>query len=162
MDGTLTDGGMFFSEEGEAFKRFSSRDGAGFHILKHYYGIKIAFITSEKGGINKARFQKLNDLGVVDDFADNAFGKGKEYKIMNLCRRYKVLPEEVAYMGDDTNDIEALETVGYKGCPADAHHKIKKIPGIMISKIRGGHGAVRDFIDTLISMDRIDIFPFKE
>lgn len=157
IDGTLTDGTAYYSINGEELKRFSMRDGAGFHILHTYYPhVKVAWITSESGGINKKRWEKLFELGTVHDFADNVYGNGKVEKIKMLCEKYKIESSEVAYIGDDTNDIEALQYVGYKACPADAHYLIAGIvEGIIKMKNEGGQGAVREFIDYLIVREMI-------
>ena len=155
IDGTLTDGTVFYSEDGEELKSFSHRDGRGFHLLHHNFGINVALITSESKGINKARFKKFKKLGTVQDFCDSVYGVGKVDKIVSLCRKYNISFKEVAYIGDDTNDLEALKVVGYKACPQDANYLIKKIKKIKVMKSCGGSGAVREYIDYLIKKDLI-------
>lgn len=149
IDGTLTDGTVWYSKKGEELKQFSHKDGRGFHLL-HELNIQCALITSESKGINKARFKKFHKLGTVQDFADGVYGKGKVERIKKLCNKYNIAPEEIAFIGDDTNDYEALEYVGMKACPNDANYKIKGIENIFICKNNGGGGAVREFIDYLI------------
>jgi N-acylneuraminate cytidylyltransferase len=152
VDGTLTDGTAYYSIYGEELKRFSMRDGSGFHILHHKYpNVKVAWITSECGGINKRRWEKLFYLGTVHDFADNVYGVGKVEKIKRLCEKYNIIPEEVAYIGDDVNDYEALEYVGFPACPYDANHVLQNVLGICVMSEDGGNGAVREFIDYLIN-----------
>jgi len=149
IDGTLTDGSIYYSEKGEELKQFSHKDGRGFHLL-HKLGIKCVLITSESEGINKARFEKFNRLGTVKDYIDNVYGKGKLNKVINICKKYNINSDEIAYIGDDTNDNAALVLAGYKACPADANYLVKKIKGIKVMKAKGGQGAVREFIDWLI------------
>lgn len=149
IDGTLTDGTVYYSEKGEELKQFSHRDGRGFHLL-YELGVKCALITSESKGINKSRFEKFNKLGTVQDYADDVYGQGKLNKIINLCQKYNITPDEIAFIGDDTNDLESLKYVKYKACPKDANYLVKKIKGIKIMKNKGGHGAVREYIDYLI------------
>lgn len=160
IDGTLTDGFMYQLEDGQEMKKFSCKDGAGFHILHVYYpDIKIVFITSEKAGINLKRFEKLNKLGVVDYFMDNAYGENKIKKLFEICKKnfnlfydYDIeyfIKNNAAYIGDDTNDKELLEYVKHKACPSNSNNVIKKIKGIRIMRNKGGYGAVREYIDYL-------------
>jgi N-acylneuraminate cytidylyltransferase len=169
IDGTLTDGQIHQLEDGQEMKSFSCKDGAGFHILKHdFKDIKIVWITSEKQGVNLKRFEKLNRLGVVDYFIDNVHRKEKVKAILELIENKFTsyvsfiaviggaeifLNKYVAFIGDDTNDLELLKEVKYKACPNDANKKVKKIKGIKVMKNKGGNGAVREFIDYLIKKD---------
>jgi len=150
IDGTLTDGTVYYSEKGEELKQFSHRDGRAFHLLHHDHNIICALITSETGGINQARFEKFKTLNTVKDFFGSSYGKGKKDKIIYLCKKYNIKPQEVAFIGDDTNDKEALSYVKYKACPFDANYLVKKIKGIKVLKSKGGHGAVREWADYLI------------
>lgn len=150
IDGTLTNGYIYQLEDGQEMKKFSCKDGAGFYILKEFFPyIKIAFLTSEKAGINLKRFEKLNRLGIIDDFVDNVYLKSKYNTIKDLCNKYKITLNEVAYIGDDLNDFDILFKLKYKACPSDANKIIKKIKGIKIMKNKGGDGAVREYIDYL-------------
>lgn len=157
IDGTLTDGTVYYSERGEELKQFSHRDGRGFHLLHHEYNIVCVLITSESGGINATRAEKFKRLGMVREYYDGDFrfedGNkpiSKKDILIYLCKKYNLLSNEIAFIGDDTNDLEALNFVGYKACPVDANYLIKKIKGIKIMKNKGGHGAVREWIDYLI------------
>ena len=149
IDGTLTDGTVFVSKKGEELKQFSLRDGRGFLLIKQIANIKTCLMTSESGGINKARAEKMMDLGALDFFYE-CEGFSKLDCLKELCREMKINLSEVAYVGDDTNDYECLEVVGYKGCPYDGHTHLLNIKGIKIMQSRGGHGAVREFIEHLI------------
>lgn len=166
VDGTMTDGSVYMDADGVEAKRFCARDGAGFHRLKQACpDIKIAFITSEKKGPNYMRFLKLHELGTVEYFCDNAEGKGKVSMIECLCEQDGITFDQVAFIGDDTNDLEAMRHVSRFGgevfCPADAseeldtfitqHEHIHGKP--MRLKTRGGYGAVREACEILIKIN---------
>jgi N-acylneuraminate cytidylyltransferase len=141
-DGTLTDGFTYYSEKGEELKRYNHRDGRGVFLLKQK-GIKFGIITGENSEIVKNRAQKLNAdycyLGVED-----------KVKILNeILVKEKILPNEVAYIGDDTNDSEIIKAVGISFAPKDAHKDILEIVNVKCSS-NGGFGAVRDAIDFLL------------
>jgi N-acylneuraminate cytidylyltransferase len=150
IDGTLTDSCMYVSDKGEELKKFSHRDGRGFHLLRELTNIKTMWVTSEKGGINKARADKLIKLGTLDYFVDGSWGMGKVEKIKDVCKKLNIKLDEVAFIGDDTNDLEALTSVGLMGCPFDSHIDIRSLLGMNIMDNNGGQGAVREFIDMII------------
>jgi YrbI family 3-deoxy-D-manno-octulosonate 8-phosphate phosphatase len=152
IDGTLTDGTVFYSERGEELKQFSHRDGRGFYLL-HQKGIECALITSESAGINLKRFQKFEKLGTVKYFVGGVETKAETVK--QLCEELNIKLYEVAMIGDDTNDSDALEIVGIAACPEDSNYKVKEIENIVIMKSRGGQGAVREFVDFLIKTNNI-------
>ncbi len=144
VDGTMTDACMYYGNNGEEFKKFNFRDGMGFKLLRES-GIKTAIITSENTSIVKKRADKLK----VDYLS---MGEWKKLDfIKNICSQLDITLEEVAYIGDDINDLEALENVGLRACPADALPAIKSIKGINIMGLKGGEGAVREFIEMILS-----------
>jgi len=153
IDGTLTDGTVFYSERGEELKQFSHRDGRAFHLIQEKTGgkVRVALITSEEGGINEQRAKKFLRLGTIVAFYQGSIGKYKLEAVTRLCERYGVDIREVLFIGDDTNDIEALEGCGYCACPSDAVKDVKEIDGIMVSDNLGGRGAVRDIINRLLN-----------
>ena len=143
VDGTMTDACMYYAENGIELKKFNFRDGMGFKLLREA-GIKTAIITSENTSIVQKRANKLN----VDYLS---LGEWKKLEfVQNICKELNITLEEVAYIGDDINDLELLSAVKYKACPADAVKKIKSIPNIKILEHKGGDGAVREFIEFLI------------
>lgn len=144
MDGTMTDAGMYYTDDGKEFKKFNTHDGMGFKLLKEN-GIKTAIITSEVGIIAQNRAKKLNI-----DFLSTGEWKKLDY-MKNLCKKLGITLNDVAYIGDDVNDLELLNAVKYKACPNDAIEKIKKINNIKILSKKGGEGAVREFIDLLLT-----------
>ena len=145
IDGTLTDGGMYYSEKGDELKKFNTRDGMGLSLLRKA-GIKTGIITSEDRQLNQRRADKLK----VDYLVQDTRHEGKLAAAQNIARQMGITLNEVAYIGDDINCIELLSQVGLAACPADASDKVKAISGIHVMKKRGGEGCVREFIDTII------------
>lgn len=146
IDGTLTDGGMYYSENGDELKKFNTRDGMGFGLLKKA-GIKTAIITSEDRELNQRRADKLQ----LDYFAQGKQNGGKLAETYAICDELGITMQEVAYIGDDINCIDLLSSVSIAACPADAHQSVKDIPGIKVMKKKGGEGCVREFIDYIIN-----------
>ena len=143
VDGVLTDCGMYYSEGGDELKKFNTRDGAGFQLLREA-GIKTGIITSENTKIVENRARKLK----VDYLYQGKRDGGKLSAAKEICRIEKIQLSEVAYIGDDINCFKILTNVGLKACPSDACGKVKLIPGINILKLKGGEGVVRDFVDS--------------
>lgn len=146
VDGTLTDGGMYYSENGDELKKFNTRDGMGFQLLRQA-GIKTGIITSEDTQIVKRRAKKLK----IDFIQQGWRGKGKLEVAQDLCYKMGIAIDEVAYIGDDINCLELLQAVGTKACPSDACLPIKQIQEINIMTHKGGEGCVREFINQILS-----------
>lgn len=150
VDGVLTDGGMYYSESGDEFKKFNTIDGMGFRLLKQA-GIKTAFVTTESTNIVQRRAEKLNI-----DYLYQAKGfSGKLEAAKEICEKENISLEETAYIGDDINCITLLESVGLAACPASAMKKVKDIPGIVQLSKNGGEGVVREFIEMLFEQKLI-------
>ncbi len=144
IDGVLTDAGMYYSTNGIEMKKFNTKDGMGFSLLREH-GIGTGFITSESNRIIENRAKKLK----VDHLFE---GVSNKLEIINqLLDESGCRMDEVAYIGDDLNDYDLLMAAGVKACPADAIDAIKKIPGIRIMKKKGGKGCVREFIEQILS-----------
>jgi 3-deoxy-D-manno-octulosonate 8-phosphate phosphatase (KDO 8-P phosphatase) len=147
VDGVLTDGGIFFSEHGEALKRFSVRDGMGVERLRRQ-GIETAFLTREQSAIVARRAEKLQvrhcHLGVAD----------KEAFLPQLLDQAGVTADEIAYIGDDVNDEGIIDVVaerGLVGAPLDA------VPSVLrrahhCCALPGGCGAFRDFAEWILDL----------
>jgi N-acylneuraminate cytidylyltransferase len=146
IDGVLTDGGMYYSENGDELKKFNTRDGMAFEILRNA-GIKTGIITSENTKIVENRAKKLN----VDYLMQGKRNGGKPAAAKEICEKEKIALEEVAYIGDDINCFELLSAVGLAACPADANEKIKSIPNIKILTKKGGEGCFRELVTTYIT-----------
>lgn len=145
VDGTLTDAGMYYGENGEEFKKFNTHDGKGFELLRKA-GIKTGIITSENTKIVANRAKKLK----VDFLYQGLEHKGKLDIAKEICKELDISLNEVAYIGDDINCKELLSHVGLAACPSNAQEQIKNISGILILNKCGGDGAVREFIELLI------------
>lgn len=145
IDGTLTDGGMYYSENGDELKKFNTRDGMGFALLRKA-GIKTAIITSEDRSLNHKRAEKLK----IDFIYQGKRGEGKVSVAKKICEELGITFDEVAYIGDDINCVDLLSLVGYAACPADAHPIVKQIPNIHKMIHKGGEGCVREFIELLL------------
>lgn len=145
VDGTLTDSGMYYFEEGDESKKFNTRDGKGFELLRNS-GIKTGIITSENTNIVERRAKKLK----LDYLYQGLEHKGKLDIVKELCAKENIGLDQVAYIGDDINCIDLLKEVGFSACPSDAVQEVKSISGIRVLNAKGGHGAVREFIETII------------
>lgn len=145
VDGTLTDAGMYYDNQGNELKRFNTHDGMGFEILRNA-GLKIGIVTSEDTEIVARRAKKLK----VDYLYQGLNGQSKLYTVKEICQQEGVSLSQVAYIGDDINCKELLQSVGVAACPLNAVTEIKSIPGIVHMKKNGGDGAVREFIEYLI------------
>ncbi|MGQ2106375.1 KdsC family phosphatase [Ornithobacterium rhinotracheale] len=147
IDGVWTDGGMFYDQTDIELKKFNTYDSAGVLFAKHL-NIPVAIITGEDTNIVKRRAEKLK----VDDLFLGA--KNKIEVLNQLCRKYSIEKEEVAYIGDDINDIEILEQVGLSACPSSAPKYIQELCKYICNK-KGGEGAFREFVEHIIGDDNI-------
>lgn len=145
VDGTLTDAGMYYGDTGEKLKKFNTRDGKAFELLRKK-GIKTGIITSENSKIVEKRAKKLK----IDYLYQGRHGDSKLEAAIKICKQESILLSEVAYIGDDINCYELLNNVGFPACPSDAVPKIKDIANITILCKKGGDGCVREFVDNLI------------
>lgn len=145
VDGTLTDGGMYYSEKGDELKKFNTRDGMGFQLIREA-GIKTGIITSENTELVAKRARKLE----IDFLVQGKRDGGKLAAVQEICSQMGITLDEVAYIGDDINCLPLLQAVGCKACPIDACSQVKNIADIHIVSRKGGEGCVREFIDTII------------
>lgn len=145
VDGTLTDGNIYISSDGEQFKAFNIKDGYGVkHILKKY-GIQTAIITGRQSKIVEKRAEEI-DIDYLYQGVEN-----KLTCLEQIIEKLECTFEEVVYIGDDVNDLPCMEKVGMSCCPADAHERVKRAVGYIAEK-KAGQGAVRECIDYLISL----------
>ncbi len=143
VDGVLTDGGMYYTESGDEFKRFNTRDGLGISRLTKS-GFSIGLLSSGK---NKKLIQsRASLLGV--QFVHVGF-EAKFPTLDAWRKKLKLTWEEIAYIGDDVNDLEVISYVGFSACPADATDKVKKAADVILKK-KGGEGCVREFIERFL------------
>ena len=142
VDGTLTDGQINIGQNGELFKSFYCRDAAK-------RGLIPVILTSRVSDIVRIRAKELGVVHVLQGAGDE---KGETLE--HFVKEQQVSYEDIAYIGDDINDLECMELCGIVGCPADAVDEVKAVTDFISSK-NGGHGAVREFIDWLISSGMI-------
>lgn len=145
IDGVLTDAGVYYSERGEELRRFSLRDGMGVERLRDA-GIATGFLSREDSGIVRARAQKLRIphvfLGVRDKLGHLA----------EIMRASGLAPDELAFIGDDVNDLPLLRELagtGLTGAPADAIDEVLEAVHHVSANL-GGHGAFRHFADAIL------------
>ncbi|MCC8146041.1 MAG: N-acylneuraminate cytidylyltransferase [Bacteroidales bacterium] len=141
-DGCLTDGGMYYSEHGDELKKFNTRDGMGFALLRAK-GIITGIITSESVDLNRRRAEKLK-LDVLE-----AGCKDKVSIVKKLCEKHGIALENVVYIGDDINDVDVIKMVGLGCAPADAVPQVKKVAKY-VAHSSGGTGVIREVAELLI------------
>ena len=146
VDGTLTDGKIYMSAQGELFKAFDIKDGCGIHDLLPKAGIIPLVITARESKIVENR---CRELGIVHCYQGC---RDKEAKLVELAKQFGLHADEsgvyrqIAYVGDDIIDIPCMRRCGVVGCPADAAGEVKQIAAFVSGK-NGGNGAVREFIE---------------
>lgn len=148
VDGVLTDGGMYYGSNGEELKKFNTRDGMGMRLLQES-GVLVGIITSEETAIvlNRAKKLKL-------DFVFQAV-RDKLTCLKDLCLERGISLNEVAYIGDDLNDLDCIRAAGISACPSDSTRAIKKLATICLAS-KGGEGAVREFCEQLLAIRRVE------
>ena len=149
VDGVLTDSGMYYSEFGDEYKKFNTRDGMAFQILREH-GIKTAIITSENTEIVERRAKKMK----IDYLFQGAYEFGKLEAAEEICSKLNISLKNVAYIGDDLNCLQLLSSVGIKACPSDAEKIVKEIPQIHVLQAKGGRGVVREFVNLILGLDK--------
>ncbi|MBP8954976.1 MAG: HAD family hydrolase [Armatimonadetes bacterium] len=143
VDGVWTDGGMYFSQVGQAMKRFDVKDGYIVQFAQRA-GIQIVWVTGDDSAITRARARKLGIECVCPGV------EGKRECVRALLESKGLEPGEVVFMGDDLSDLMGMEAVGIKACPADA------VPAVLeaadwVTERTGGHGAVRELLDQIMA-----------
>ncbi|SVB04149.1 uncharacterized protein METZ01_LOCUS157003 [marine metagenome] len=143
IDGVWTDARMYFSPDGELMKSFSTYDGMSVAMLKKR-GIIVAILTGENSDIVKARAEKLN----VDEVYVNEHEKLN--RLTYLTKKYNISMEEVAFIGDDMNDLEVLDAVGLSALAGNSPILDKFTPDYVTTR-HGGNGAFREFADIILN-----------
>ena len=142
VDGVLTDAGMYYAESGDEWKKFNTRDGMGLKLLQRA-GIITAIVTQERTKLVTRRAEKLAipelHQGVMD----------KVSLVREMAARHGLTLSQVAYIGDDVNDLETLKVVGFSATPADGMPQIIAAVDYVCQK-KGGEGAVREIIEMIL------------
>lgn len=138
VDGTLTDGGIYYSESGSEIKNFNSKDAAGI-LACQAIGIDCMILTGRTGKAVERRAEDLHIKYVYQGITD------KMAFLLDFLKEHKMDLQDVFYIGDDLNDIKCMNIAGVAGCPADASPEIL-LRADYIASHNGGHGAVRDVL----------------
>jgi len=157
VDGCLTDGGMYYSAEGEVLKRFCVYDGMGMVCLQQA-GIPCGILTSENSAVVKARAEKLKlqylYLGVGSKVNPDCLTKLQAAQ--QICDQLGITLDDVCYVGDDINDIDLLRAVGFPCCPSNARPEVKAVArsngakaDVHVLATPGGQGAIREITDQI-------------
>lgn len=142
IDGVWTDGGMYYDQTGNEWKKFHTYDSAGV-LFCHKMNIQVGIITGETTEIVKRRANKLKVDFVYQGVKD------KLSVIKNLCKELNISLSEIAYIGDDLNDISVLQSVGFSAVPSSAPIYIQTLAACTLSK-KGGDGVFREFVETIL------------
>ena len=143
VDGVLTDGSIYISPAGEVFKGFNAKDGMGISCALRS-GLQIAVITGRQSPIVERRCEELGITLLQQGVKD------KRLALQQMAQKLGLVREEIAYMGDDLNDIPAFKASGLNLVPADAAIEVMAVADI-ITKASGGRGAVREAITMILA-----------
>ena len=143
VDGVMTDGGMYYTEAGDEFKKYNTKDGMAIKKLTAN-GFHVCILSS---GFNKNLIKRRAELLEIEKVF---VGRGRKIEIIKgWCEEYNITMQNVAYIGDDINDLEIIKEAGFSACPNDAIQLIKNEVHVILDK-KGGKGCIREFIDTYI------------
>jgi len=143
VDGTMTDGGMYFTENGDQFKKYNTKDGMAIkNITKK--GIHVGIISH--GHKTKVVKDRADLLGIQKVYVGR---DDKTTVLKGWCEELNISLNQVAYIGDDINDTKVMQEVGISACPADSVKIIKNIADVILER-KGGDACVREFIDDYI------------
>lgn len=142
VDGVLTDGGMYWSADGQMLKRFDVKDGYGLARLRDS-GVRIVFITTDTSEIGQARGERLRVTEVCVGVRD------KRECLQGMMERWDLRPEQVVFVGDDLPDLAVRDLVGTFLAPADAVDEVRaQADGVTTAP--GGRGAMREICDAIL------------
>lgn len=158
VDGTLTDGKIYMGSDGESFKAFNIKDGYGVNDILHSKGIEPVIITGRKSKIVENRCKELHIQYLYQGVHDKLNVLKQVLEQLNLGKESNLSFVNVAYIGDDCNDLVCMQAIkaagGIVGCPADAVKQVIDI-ATFVSKRNGGDGAVRDFIEWFTGVNEV-------
>ena len=147
IDGVWTDGGMYYDQTDNEWKRFNTSDSAGV-LFAHRLDITVGIITGEETQIVARRAKKLR----IDYLYQNVNDKLAVAK--TLCDELGITLKDIAYIGDDIGDISLLKEVGIAGVPANAPDYIRTLGNVQLTK-NGGEGVFREFVEIIIGKNKI-------
>lgn len=143
VDGVLTDSGLYYTKEGLVMKKFNVKDGMGTRRLKEF-GFECGIISTDGADLIEARNKRLK----MDFLITGTWNKLK--KLEEICKEKNLELENVAYLGDDINDLEIINEVGFSAAPSDAVDSILNSVDY-VCKRKGGDGVFREFAEIIIA-----------
>lgn len=138
VDGTMTDAGIYYDDNGNELKKFCTKDAAGF-FAAHQVGMQVIVLTGRECAAVTRRMQDMD----VEYICQNI--KDKKNFLKEFMKLHNIKKRELGYIGDDLNDLSAMALAGFVGCPQDACAEVLMVADY-VSSCRGGYGAVRDVI----------------
>jgi YrbI family 3-deoxy-D-manno-octulosonate 8-phosphate phosphatase len=146
VDGVLTDAGIYYNRNGEFLKKFNTRDSIGMELLLEK-NIKTLMLTRENSEIVKKRAKKIKIVDLLSNVKD------KKALLPKIQKKYSVKINEIAYIGDDINDLEIMKSIGFSVTPKDGVAKVKRNSDY-ICTAKGGEGAFREFAELILQNKR--------
>lgn len=143
IDGVMTDAGMYYNESGDEIKKFNAKDGMVVRRLKQR-GIHTGIISH--GFLSNLITRRAERLHISHVEVSQV---PKKETLMRWCNELSITPEQVCFIGDDLNDEDIMNAVGFSACPADAVDAVKEMVHVVLQK-KGGEGCVRELIDLYI------------
>lgn len=147
IDGVWTDGGMYYDQSGNEWKKFNTVDSGGV-LLAHLVGMKIGILTGESTEMVRRRAAKLK----VDFLYQGVIDKLRQATI--LCKELGISLTDVAYIGDDLNDMKLLQAVGFSAATRNAPFYVQA-QAQFITQNKGGDGAFREFVEHLLAEENL-------
>ncbi|MGL4597633.1 MAG: KdsC family phosphatase [Bacteroidia bacterium] len=145
IDGVMTDGGMFYTESGDEFKKFNAKDGLAVRALAKR-GIATGIISH---GFNTNLIQRRAERLLIERVAVDAITPKLE-TLNRWCAELNITPQQVCFIGDDLNDTDIIQAVGFSACPADAVAGVKGMVHVIL-RAGGGAGCVRELVDVYLA-----------
>ncbi len=142
VDGTMTDGSVYYDEHGNEMKKFNVRDGAGF-FAAHEVSMKVVVLTGRECKAVERRMKEMK----VDYLFQNI--KNKRSFLINFMEQHGILKEQLGYIGDDLNDLWAMDLAGFVACPKNACREVRERADY-VSGLNGGEGVIRDVIERVL------------
>lgn len=142
VDGTMTDGSIYYDEKGNELKKFNTRDAAGFFAAREA-GMKLVVMTGRECKAVERRMKELK----VDCLFQNV--KNKKEFLLGFMRQNNISKEELGYIGDELNDLAAMGLAGFVACPANACQEVKERADF-VAEAKGGDGVIREVIEMIL------------
>lgn len=142
VDGVMTDGTLLLLPDGSEAKAFHIRDGLGI-VIAHHAGLRTGLLSGRSSPSVARRASELKMAIVRQGVQD------KRAAFAEILAAEQIEPREVAYMGDDLNDLALMRAAGLSAAPADAPYEVRA-EAFMVTDARGGHGCLREFLEAIL------------